>query len=182
MRTRFSQWQSHRSDSTVRLWDIDTGPEMQQPSEIQSNGVAFHPDEAVLLRDLGIGGHLDPVQGQSMAITALAMSQDGRTLASGCLREGEKIFTGHVHYIRKVAFSSDGSQLASASLDKEVWQELSFTRLSVSWLGDLLWAVIEHRTGRITILEFDLDALEDCLSRACWLCGSAKPPGVLGSG
>lgn len=188
--------------------------------------------------------------------------------------KGEKILTGHVHYIRKVAFSSDGSQLASASFDKEVWvwdfgtgqvlhvltghtyaaSKLTFTPdgqqlSSTSIFEQILWdlntgtklqtspqnleeffmqpspadysrsylsldypsagwvtycgmrvlhlppdrkaaetafhdnrAVIGHRTGQITILEFDLDALEDCISRACWLCGSARPPGALGSG
>jgi WD40 repeat protein len=139
---------SSANDSTVRLWDVETGQPIatfpcDQPSPF---AIAFSPDGTLLAVGGGHNDRLIPelklwntttrrlqatLDGHAHLVCSVAFSPDGKTLASGGgdhsiilwdVGSGEitATITGHEDLVRDLAFTSDGVTLASASYDRTV--------------------------------------------------------------
>jgi WD40 repeat protein/serine/threonine protein kinase len=125
------------ADRMVRLWDPDTGVEMRSLAGHTRDvyGLAFSPDGQTLA-SADADGTLrtwDPasglpgtvyLSGNRTAINAVAFGPGGRIATAGDdhhvrLWEGLQVrtFRGHIHQVQGVAFSPDGSTMASASRD-----------------------------------------------------------------
>ncbi len=135
----------------VQLWDTDSGrPCGSFKDESWVGGLAFHPDGRRLAVTGGLGLSLREFPSgkllhrlDSGRIGALAFAPDGRlasatddTIALWDPDRGERLRTlaGHTGNVRALAFTTDGSRLASAGFDQtlRVWDprtgELLMTR------------------------------------------------------
>jgi WD40 repeat protein len=145
----------HRAlvSTEVRLWDLDTGPELfrlQHRDEVLD--VVFDrkgdrlttasQDGTVRLWSLATGEELARLENQDGAgVRKVVFSPDGRRLAGEGLdnvvflwdldTSGEPIRLEHEDTVTDVAFSPDGTRLATASLDKTVrlWDPRTGERL-----------------------------------------------------
>ena len=168
-----SQLASGSMDKTIRLWDVDTGAEINRLTEhtLGVQSMAFSPDGAqvayesgydgtIILWDFGTDAETRRLTGHRGAVLSVAFSPDGTQLASGSVdhtirlwdvNTGAEInrFTGHTYSVASVAFSPDGSQLASGSLDYTIR------------LWDVDTGVETHRfteyTGRVVSVAFSPD-------------------------
>ena len=88
-------------------------------------------DGLVVLRDVASGRVVGRLEGHRDAVSCLAFSPDGRTLATGSYDRTVKLWdvasgreratlTGHTNWVFAVAFAPDGKALASAGHDKTV--------------------------------------------------------------
>jgi serine/threonine protein kinase/Tol biopolymer transport system component len=131
-------------DKTVRLWDAQTGAARQTSQDLggDARAVAFSPDGKRLAVALGyvessgqcgvvlldaqggkVGAEVRRVQAQNCPLNSAALSADGRVLATATneirlwdAQTGElkHALEGHSVVTESVAFSPDGSLLASA--------------------------------------------------------------------
>ena len=135
-------------DSTVRLWDVETGKPVGQPLDSQGLilTIAFSPDghllaagtqgatenapNALRLWDIRTSQPVgDPVPVDSV-VTATVFSPDGRTLATGSADGMIRLWdvdtktqlgaslTGHTSIVTSLSFSPDGTRLLSTSVDR----------------------------------------------------------------
>ena len=128
-------------DTTIKLWDVDTG---ESKSTLIGHidrvvSVAFSPDGSTLAsgsRDATIRlWDVDTGESKSTLISghisSVAFSPDGSTLASGSwdatiklwdvdTGESKSTLIGHTSGVHSVAFSPDGSTLASGSHDATI--------------------------------------------------------------
>ncbi|KAK0910306.1 hypothetical protein LTR02_003916 [Friedmanniomyces endolithicus] len=134
---------STSKDSTIRLWDVATGKEMQkqelaQPIENESlvfssdnRTIAYGSGECVLIQEAATGVEKQKLVGHTSVITAVAFLLDGRTVVSGSwdmtvrlwdieIGKEKQKFIGHTQSVLCVAGSLDSRTIASGSVDRTV--------------------------------------------------------------
>ena len=136
---------SGSEDSSVKLWDLNTGAEIRTLSgharQTWVSTVAFSPDGQTLASGSGDQTiklwnwqnrqEIGSLSGHSQDVLSVAISPDGQTLASGSsdktivvwnliTRQKIKTLFGHSNSITSVAFSPDSQLIASGSYDKTV--------------------------------------------------------------
>ena len=125
-------------DNTARLWDVETGKQIQRLEHDGSvYGVAFSPDGKKLatassdssarLWDVRTGKQIQRLE-HDRSVNAVAFSPDGQKLATASSDSSARLWdvgTGkqlqrleHNNSVNAVAFSPDGQKLATASDDK----------------------------------------------------------------
>jgi dipeptidyl aminopeptidase/acylaminoacyl peptidase len=142
---------SGSNDKTIKLWQLSTGDELRTltgHSGLSAGvySVAFSPDgqtlvsgsddKTIKLWQVDTGRQIRTFTGHTCGIRSVAISRNGKTLASGesfsdntiklwDLATGQELhtLTGHSHTVTSLAISRDGKTLASGSVDKttKVW-------------------------------------------------------------
>ena len=131
--------------NAVYLWDAATGAHtaILEGHASRLNTLAFSPDGAtlasgasdrsIILWDVSAGARIATLEAPSY-VTAVAFSPDGRKVASGHgdytasvwdVGTGEEVsaFRGHSYEVGFLAFSPDGSTLATAATPREIYDE-----------------------------------------------------------
>lgn len=133
-----------KGDSTMRLWDVETGREILQFRNDGTNwvfGVALSRDGKQALSGNAVGLSLWDVEtgavlrqmdfdSTNKTVLTVAFAPDGKRAVSGGsdrivrlwdLASGTQIrtLTGHLGRVMSVAFSPDGSQVVSCGLDED---------------------------------------------------------------
>jgi WD40 repeat protein len=129
-------------DLTTRVWEVSTGRERlavpRFPAQDADVGIAFSPDgrrlaagsrdaRTVRIWDPATGAEVRTLGGHAGGANCLAVSPDGRTVATGggdqVVRlwdteslEPLRVFRGHSATVQAVAFSPDGRLLASGDV------------------------------------------------------------------
>ncbi|MEZ4705726.1 MAG: hypothetical protein R3A44_00890 [Caldilineaceae bacterium] len=134
---------SGSADSTVRIWDADSGDQLAQLDGHSSwvNAVAFSPDgqrivsgsadSTVRIWDADSGDQLAQLDGHAGSVYAVAFSPDGQRIVSGSddrivriwdADSGDQLaqLNGHAGSVYAVAFSPDGQRIVSGSDDRTV--------------------------------------------------------------
>jgi WD40 repeat protein/serine/threonine protein kinase len=131
-------------DTTTRVWEVATGQErmaVEAPLHLADFGIAFSPDgqrlalgtggvKTVRICDPATGAEVRTLGGHPVGATCLAVSPDGRTVASGGVDrvvrlwdakslEPLRVFRGHTATVQVVAFSPDGRLLASGDSEPD---------------------------------------------------------------
>ncbi|EIN03683.1 WD40 repeat-like protein [Punctularia strigosozonata HHB-11173 SS5] len=141
-----SQIASGSWDSTIRIWNADTGKEIREPLRGHTRivtSLSFSPDgkrlasasndETVRLWDVRTGQQTgQPLEGHTFWVYCVAFSPDGNRIVSGSAdytlrlwdaQTGQAIgepLRGHSGLVKSVAFSPDGKHIASGSMDSTI--------------------------------------------------------------
>jgi hypothetical protein len=144
---------SASADTTVRIWDADTGAQLAELNGHFSivNSVSWSPDgsrlasaswdNTVQVWNAHTGSQLDELKGHSSYVNSVSWNPDGSRLASASSDETVRVWywdnatktgsqlailKGHSHSVTSVNWSPDGTKIASASIDKtvRVWEKL----------------------------------------------------------
>jgi WD40 repeat protein len=133
--------------TTVSLWDVATGQEVQHIEGLPGNGhgVALSPDgkwvaaggndKIVQIWDIATGQEVQRFVGHTQAVLRIAFSPDRKWLATASsdktarlwdVTTGQELrrFSGHTNAVQSVAFSHDGKLLVTGSADKtaRIWR------------------------------------------------------------
>jgi WD40 repeat protein/tRNA A-37 threonylcarbamoyl transferase component Bud32 len=133
---------STSNDSTVRLWDLETGRELRILYHASAtHGITFSADgrralsgssdQTIRLWDLDSDQELQRFTGHDGTIWGVCFSPDGLSIASAGsdrtvrlwdVKTGKEVkrFEGHTADVMGLAFSPDGKQIVSASADRTV--------------------------------------------------------------
>ncbi|MEH2241530.1 protein kinase domain-containing protein [Nostoc sp.] len=121
-------------DRSTKL-GIDIFPSFARPKQQSAFSVSTSQPEAFaadkIIENVAIGGQIHTLQRHSGSVHSVALSPDGRIIASGSgdktiklwdVSTGREISTlqGHSSYVDSVVFSPDGKSLASGSDDKTI--------------------------------------------------------------
>jgi len=160
------------SDSTIKIWDLSTWHELRSLPDNAGAVFAFvfTPDgktlvsggQTIKIWDVATGQKLRSMPGIS---EGLALSPDGRTLASGNFDHSITLWdvatgqllrtlTGHTYIVKSVAFSPDGRTLASGGFDNAVklWDIATGKELrTLSGHTAPVWSTPFSRDGRTLI-------------------------------
>ena len=149
---------SGSSDSTIRVWDAQTGVQVGnslQGHTYQVNSVAFSPDgrhivsgsydKTIRVWNAQTGVQVgNSLQGHTQAVKSVAFSPDGRHIVSGSddstiqvwdAQTGVQVGNspqGHIQAVSSVAFSPDGRHMVSGFSDMKihVWDVQTGVQLS----------------------------------------------------
>ncbi|KAJ7306244.1 WD40-repeat-containing domain protein [Mycena albidolilacea] len=134
---------SGSDDTTIRIWDVSTGKQLQQLDGHDNtvNSVAFSSDgsraisgsddRTIRIWDVSTGKQLQQLDGHNDCVRSVAFSSDGSRAISGSDDRTIRIWdvsTGkqlqqldrHDNTVNSVAFSSDGSRAISGSNDRTI--------------------------------------------------------------
>ncbi|CCA75144.1 hypothetical protein PIIN_09128 [Serendipita indica DSM 11827] len=141
-----SMFVSGSADTTIRLWDADTGQPVGEPIRGHTDSVlaiAFSPDgskiasgssdQTIRVWDVESGQIIgEPLQGHEHRVSSLAFSPDGSRIVSGSWDFTVRLWDadlgapvgeplrGHEEWVTSVAFSPNGLLVASSSWDKTI--------------------------------------------------------------
>ncbi len=139
-------------DRTVKIWDMQTGQEistlkgspenikglifLEKSAKVASSTGKWNKEKKawegeIKIWDIKAGKEVRVIKGHGDSIEGLAVSKDGKYLASASADQTVKIWElatgkdvqtlkGHTDAVEAVAFSSDGKKLATAGADKTV--------------------------------------------------------------
>jgi WD40 repeat protein len=162
-------------DSTIRIWDADTGRQIRSFGAAGVDSLSYSPDgrriasgsmdNAVRLWEAETGAKLLTLEGRSSWVRAVAYSPDGARIAMGSTDrtihvweagDGREILTlaGHTATVRSVSYSPDGKHLASGAADSSVrvWDAASGRELQVlRGHSSVVRAVVYDPTGRFIV-------------------------------
>lgn len=162
----------------IKFWDVASGKKLRPLNNPEVLSLAFSRDGRILasagynlinLWDLASGKKLQTISAKNLFPISVALSPDGRTLASGGglgnvelwdVASGKKLRTlaGHSAAVAAVAFSPDGQTLATAGTDStsKIWRVAD---------GALLVTLIAFRDGHWAVTDsvgrFDTADLEE---------------------
>ena len=134
------------TDTTVRIWDAETGAVVGKPLEGHTskvNSVAYSPDgchiisgswdNTIRIWDTETGAAVGkPLEGHTSWVNSVAYSPDGRHIISGSWDETIRIWDaetgaavgkpleGHTSEVNSVAYSPDGRHITSGSSDNTI--------------------------------------------------------------
>ena len=157
----FSFFDANSDDGTIKLWDVATKQNIATLQGIATS-VAFSPDGTLLasgtldgtveLWDVATRENIATLEGHTYWVWSVAFSPDGKTLASGALDEEdatiklwdvatrENIATLQAPGV-SVAFSLDGTLLASASVELKLWDAVTGVNIAtLQGHTDLVWS------------------------------------------
>ncbi|KAJ6487419.1 WD40-repeat-containing domain protein [Mycena vitilis] len=160
-------------DSTIRIWDAESGEQLGAPLEGHTDyvwSVAFSPngkhivsgsdDKSVRIWDAERGEQLgDALEGHSDRVNSVAFSPNGKHIVSGSggksvrlwdAESGQQLggpLEGHTDWVQSVAFSPNGKHIVSGSGDKSV-------RIWDAESGEQLGGPLEGHTSCVNSVAF----------------------------
>ena len=137
---------SGSNDTTIRIWDAETGAPVGNPLEGHTDrvfAVAYSPngqhivsgsdDKTIRIWDAETGAAVgNPLEGHTDEVLSVAYSSDGRRIISGSRDKTIKIWDaetgsavgnpldGHTRGVGSVTYSPDGRHIVSGSWDKTI--------------------------------------------------------------
>jgi WD40 repeat protein/transcriptional regulator with XRE-family HTH domain len=165
-------------DGTVIQWEAVTGRELRRiPGSTQANNfvstqrISYSPDgkslfatdeNRIKIYDPQLGTPVRELSGQAAAVTAIAVSRDGKFLASGALDGSVLLWDlvsdapvqpleGHTQAVENLTFSPDGKWLVTAGDDGalKIWDVSSGALLkNFSEFGDVVLGVTFSPDGK----------------------------------
>lgn len=145
------------SDNAIKIWDIASGAQRKSLRgnayavrfSTDGNLIAGATPQSIIVWDVASGTQLFSLNGHTRTITSVAISPDGKTIASGSQDHTVKLWDvtskaqirslTHPDEVMSVAFSPDGKWLVSAGLKTiKIWDVMNWVELK-SFDGGISW-------------------------------------------